>query len=116
MPHVILEYAAPVARKTDLKQLLADIHAAVRASGLFEPGAIKSRCVAYDRYQVGDAAEGADFAHTSLWILDGRPVAVRQALGRSVLAVMRAALPDVTSLTVDVREMERATYMKHRGR
>lgn len=111
-----MEYSIDIPRKTDIERLLEDIHATVRASGLFEPGAIKSRSIAYDHFQVGDDdTSTADFVHLSLWILNGRPVEVRQSLGQAVLDVMRSALPDVTSLTVDVREMEKATYQKHKG-
>ena len=115
MPHVVMEYAAPVARKTDVRRLLEDIHAAVRASGLFDPGAIKGRGIAYGHDTVGDSGQTPDFVHVSVWILSGRSVARRQSLGQAVLDVMTSALSGVESLTVDIREMDRAAYAKRSG-
>jgi len=115
MPHVVMEYSNRIHKKCNVEQLLKDIHTVVRASDLFDPAAIKSRSIAYDQFQVGDNASVSDFVHVSLWILKGRPIGVRQSLGKRVLDVMKSALSDVESLTVDIREMEKATYMKHAG-
>jgi len=114
MPHILMEYSEPVAGKTNIKDLLSEIHTAVRKSGLFEPEAIKSRAVSYPLWQVGDLRDEGHFIHVTLMILNKRSIQQRRELGQPVLELLKRSVTGVHSLTVEVREMEKETYLKYR--
>ncbi|WP_373814358.1 5-carboxymethyl-2-hydroxymuconate Delta-isomerase, partial [Neisseria dentiae] len=83
------------------------------ASGQFEEDHIKVRARRYDDYLTGgSAAEG--FVHLTLFLLDGRSEAVKHTLGQALSDAVRQALDSAagTQITVDTRDMVRATYAK----
>ena len=115
MPHVIMEHSGDLSAKTNMHDVLKRLHAAVRASGLFDPDAIKSRSKAYRHYLVGDRQAEGSFVHVTVSILSGRSTSQRQALGQAVLDVLEQTLAGVGSLTADIREMDKETYFKNSG-
>jgi len=114
MPHILMEYSEPVAGKTNIKALLSEIHAVVRNSGLFEPEGIKSRAVSFPLWQVGDLRDEGHFIHITLMILNKRSIQQRRELGQPILELLKRSVSGVHSLTVEVREMEKKTYLIHR--
>ncbi|WP_373813362.1 5-carboxymethyl-2-hydroxymuconate Delta-isomerase, partial [Neisseria dentiae] len=79
----------------------------------FEEDHIKVRARRYDDYLTGgSAAEG--FVHLTLFLLDGRSEAVKHTLGQALSDAVRQALDSAagTQITVDTRDMVRATYAK----
>lgn len=111
MPHCLLEYSKPDEDKFNISVLLNNLHRAVSDYGLFQPGDVKSRAIGYDNYLVGTAQNG-NFIHITVMILTGRSAETKNALSLHVWQVIHDAVPDVTSLTVEVREMEREAYTK----
>ncbi len=115
VPHCTLEYSDNL---TDFAagQMLAALNAELLASGLFAEADIKSRAVRLEQFAVGVAPAPRAFVHLTLSVLSGRSVDERAALARRVLAVLEAgcSAPAATELqlSVDVAEMERATYAK----
>ena len=115
VPHCTLEYSDNL---TDFAagQMLAALNAGLLASGLFAEADIKSRAVRLEQFAVGVAPAPRAFVHLTLSVLSGRSVDERAALARRVLAVLEAgcSAPAATELqlSVDVAEMERATYAK----
>ena len=115
VPHCTLEYSDNL---TDFAagQMLAALNAGLLASGLFAEADIKSRAVRLEQFAVGVAPAPRAFVHLTLSVLSGRSVDERAALARRALAVLEAgcSAPAATELqlSVDVAEMERATYAK----
>ena len=66
---------------------------------------------AFAHYQCGGKV--ADFIHVTLYILDGRSEQQKQKLAQAVLQQLKSLSLQSISLTVDVREMERAIYAKY---
>ncbi len=64
----------------------------------------------------GTAAVERAYLHACLSILDGRDAATRQALGESLCEVLAGAVAgggeEGVQVSVEVREMERASYAK----
>ena len=111
MPHCLLEYSKPDQKKFNISDLLNTLHRAVSDYGLFQPGDVKSRAIGYDDFLVGTAQNG-NFIHITVMILTGRSKETMNALSRHILQIIKDAVPDVISLTVEVREMEREAYSK----
>jgi 5-carboxymethyl-2-hydroxymuconate isomerase len=117
MPHLILEYSDDLPAPVDFDALFARLHAELATAGPFPLAAIKSRAVPHRVYRVGAGAPESIFAHLTLEILSGRDLEQRRRLGELVLGILRETFARAwderpCDLTVDVREMERATYAK----
>ena len=108
MPHCVIEHAASL----DAGALVPAVFAAAKSAGLFEPdGAdIKVRAIAYDHYLTGPAK--SDFVHVSIRLLSGRTVEQKQLLSQAVLAQLQTLALPRCSLTVEVIDIERASYAK----
>jgi len=108
MPHCIVEHSAELAAET----LIAQVFSGAFGSGLFEAdGAdIKVRTVAYSHYCTGPRKSA--FVHVALKILSGRTLAQKQHLSAIVLAHLRQLDIADCSLTVEVVDIDRASYAK----
>jgi 5-carboxymethyl-2-hydroxymuconate isomerase len=116
MPHLVLEYSADLPVPIDFDALFARLHAALEDEG-FPPAAIKSRALRCDTVRIGRALPGAVFAHLTVGIFGGRDLEMRRRISDRLLALLREAFAMAWAerpcdLTVDVREIERATYGK----
>ena len=110
MPHCVVEYASKLKNEVPTKLLLNAVYQGALKSDLFDPSDIKVRSVAYDDHQAGDVK--LNFIHVSLRILDGRTTEQKHSLSNKVLdELLSFGLNDI-SLTVEVSDIERATYAK----
>ncbi len=116
MPHLTLEYSDDLPAPVDFGALFARLHRALADEG-FPPERLKSRALPCPVFRVGAGAPDAVFAHLTVAILGGRDVETRRRIGERLLALLREAFAAAwderaCDLTVEVREMERATYAK----
>ena len=117
MPHLVIELTENTRLSCSQDELLDETNAALLATGQFEEPAIKSRCVTLGTYRQGVEPLDRAFVHARLSILDGRDLATRKALGQTVCdtlaeAVRHSADGGNVSVTVEVLEMERASFAK----
>ncbi|EQL40710.1 5-carboxymethyl-2-hydroxymuconate isomerase [Pseudomonas aeruginosa VRFPA03] len=110
MPHLVIEATANLRLETSPGELLEQANAALFASGQFGEADIKSRFVTLVAYRQGTAAVERAYLHACLSILDGRDAATRQALGEALGEVGGGV--EGVQVSVEVREMERASYAK----
>jgi len=118
MPHLVIEITENTRLNCSQEELLDEANAALLASGQFQEADIKSRCLTLSTFRQGVEAEERAFVHARLSILDGRELAVRRALGQAVCDVIAEAVRPATDgrtvqVSVEVCEMERASYAKH---
>lgn len=117
MPHLVIELTENARLNCSPDELLDEANAALLESGQFQEQDIKSRCIRLDTYRQGVEAADRAFVHARLSLLDGRDLAVRQALGQALCAVLAEAVRPAADgqsvqVTVEVLEMERASYAK----
>lgn len=110
MPHCVVEYASSLRSEVEPKSILNAVYQGALRSSLFEPSDIKVRAVAYDDHQAGDIE--LNFIHVSMKILDGRSTEQKHKLSNLVLDELRLFGLANISLTVEVYDIERATYAK----
>ncbi len=120
MPHVVLEYSDNLVDRPDLGRLLLEIHEALLATGAFVRDDIKSRAIRHDTYAVADGAPGRGFVAVEVRILAGRSDEVKAAAADGVLAALERAFPESLArqpvgLSVEIRDMDRASYRRRRG-
>jgi 5-carboxymethyl-2-hydroxymuconate isomerase len=117
MPHIILEHSANILRAPKPRTVFSDLHEAVRSLENIDVDHLKSRAVVHDEVYIGDGAPDRAFVHLQVQLLTGRDQSVRQRLAKECMRVLESHFsPTVTGhrcqLSVEVREMERSTYVK----
>lgn len=113
MPHVIIEFARELAQDAQVQDMLDAVHRAVAETGLFDESHIKSRAIPLSFYRCGAGSD--PFIHAQLRIHSGRTDAQKKALSESVLTALRTQRWPAKVITVEVVEMDRASYVKYSG-
>ena len=108
MPHCIVEHSASL----NSELIVPLVFSGAMKSELFEIDGsdIKVRAIVYHSYLTG--LEKSDFIHVTLKILSGRTVEQKQMLSKSVLDELQRLELQKCSLTVEVMDIERASYSK----
>ncbi len=117
MPHLVIEITENTRLTCSQEELLDEANAALLSSGQFQEPDIKSRCIMLSTYRQGTEHADRAFVHATLQILDGRDQATRKELGQLVVnaigeMVRPGASGQTVQVTVNVVEMERATFSK----
>lgn len=117
MPHLTLEYSAPLPLAVDIPAVLAGLHRVLDASGEFQLPQVKSRAVPLATTLVGDGGRPGVFVHLTVAILSGRDAACRRRLSEACLGELRGHFDPLyqrypCDLTVEIREMARESYAK----
>lgn len=110
MPHLIIEYADDLASDADIPPLLDAVHAAAVSTGLFDESHIKTRAIAVSHYRTGTGH--GPFIHAQLRIKAGRTGAQKRELSAAVLAAIRSRNLPAQVITIEVVDMDAATYAK----
>lgn len=113
MPHVIVEFARELASDAQVMAMVDAVHRAVVASGLFEIDHVKTRAIPLMFYRCGTGSD--PFMHAQLRIHAGRTDVQKKALSDAVLAALCAQGWPAKVVTVEVVEMNRASYAKYPG-
>lgn len=110
MPHLIIEFADEPAVADRIDALVDAVHRAAVETGLFDESHIRVRAIPVAHYRVAGKVD--PFVHLQCRIHAGRTDEQKRRLSEAVLAVIREQGLPVKSLTVEVVEMERASYAK----
>lgn len=111
MPHIVIEYSAPLAADHDMQALCRHLFDCARATGTFaDPAAIRVRALPFQDFALVPGHDSS--AHVTLRILAGRDTATKASLTAAILAALIEKLPGVDSLTVDIKDIDPDTYAK----
>jgi len=110
MPHLIIEYAAPLAQDIDMQTLVEAAFNGAKSTDLFDPAAIKARAHPVDAYWIGDAKQ--PFVHINIKLLPGRTAAQKKALSESVFEAVAALIPADVAVSVEVNDLDANVYTK----
>jgi 5-carboxymethyl-2-hydroxymuconate isomerase len=116
MPHIRLDTTADIQENAELPEILQDLVAELARHETIQPASIKAYHTLRPVWITGQGApEG--FIHCEIAILTGRPLDVRSEIAKGIESVLRhhfaASLASGDAgLTVEVREMDRETYIK----
>lgn len=107
MPHVRIEYAGVT---EDLQAVCNAVFDALAAhEAIPHPESLKVRAIRCAAHRIGTDPDS--FAHALLALLPRRSDMVKTELAQLILSVMRAHLPGVGSLSVDVADLS-PSYVK----
>lgn len=110
MPHLIIEYAAPLAQELDIQVLVEAAFNAAKATDLFDPAAIKARAHPVDAYWIGGTKQL--FVHIEVKLLPGRTAAQKKALSERVFETVAALIPADVAVSVEVNDLDADVYTK----
>ena len=108
MPHCVIECPIELKGHVCFSDLVKAVHDSAEQTNLFEPGDVKARIVSSENYLVGGQKE--HYVHTVVHILAGRKVGQKKLLADSITATLCKLLPDVKMISVEVRDICKATY------
>ena len=117
MPQLTLEYTDNIQQKVDFSEVFREMHAV-----LFDVGGIplencKSRAIKRSDYFIGKGESDGAFIHIDMAFLAGRPLELKQEIGRRVLQILEKCYSPFLSahnlqITVEIRELARELYFK----
>jgi len=110
MPHFVIEYSRDVEAQYDIKTVMQIAFDSGVASGVMEASNIKIRARPYDHYQLVN--DGDSFLHVMVFLLDGRSDEQKEHVAEILRENLQAYLVDVTSISIDIRDMNRQAYKK----
>ena len=111
MPHLIIEFSQQQAEPEQVEAMLDAVHAAAAATGLFDESHIRVRAIPLSYYRTAGAY--SHFIHAQCRIHSGRDDAQKRDLSTAVLEALKAQQWAAKSITVEVVELDRATYAKY---
>ena len=84
------------------------VYDAAEATGLFAEGDIKVRLRPYQYFKLGK--DKKDFIHIFGNIMEGRSTEQKADLSRKIIERLNEMFPDISILSINIREFEKATY------
>ena len=94
MPHFIVEYSANLADKVEIPTVLAVVHKAALATGVFPMGGLRVRAFRCDDYVIADGHPDNCYLHMTLRMGHGRDGDTKRTAGEAVFAALCDSLAD----------------------
>jgi 5-carboxymethyl-2-hydroxymuconate isomerase len=108
MPHFIIECSENILTKKTPDEIMQAVYEVAEATGLFAKGDIKVRINPYKYYRLGETKN--DFLHIFGNIMEGRNEAQKADLSTKIIERLNLLLPEISILSMNVREFEKTTY------
>lgn len=110
MPHFVIEYSRDIEARCDIGIVMQIAFDSGVASGVMEASNIKVRARPYDHYQLVN--DGDSFLHVTVFLLEGRTDRQKQHVAEILRETLQVYLVDVTSISIDIRDMNPQAYKK----
>jgi 5-carboxymethyl-2-hydroxymuconate isomerase len=116
MPHIHLETTADLPENADIPHILEGLVAELSKYETIQSPSIKAYHTLRSNWHMGEGAP-AGFAHCTVAILTGRSLELRQSISAGMFGELKKHFAmslenEEVGITLEVREMERETYMK----
>lgn len=108
MPHFVIECSENILNKNTPDEIMQAVYEVAEATGLFAKGDIKVRLNPYKYYKLGETKN--DFLHIFGNIMEGRSKEQKANLSTKIIERLNQLLPDLSILSMNVRDFEMATY------
>ena len=108
MPHFIIDCSESIIQQKSPDEIMQAVYDVAEASGLFAANDIKVRLRPYQYFRLGKNKE--DFIHIFGNIMEGRSTEQKADLSQKIIERLNELLPEISILSINIREFERATY------
>lgn len=108
MPHFIIDCSENIIRQKPPDEIMQAVYDAAEATRLFAAGDIKVRLRPYRYFKLG--AGKKEFIHVFGNIMEGRSAEQKSNLSKKIIERLSGMFPDISILSMSIREFEKATY------
>lgn len=108
MPHFIIDCSENILNLKAPQEILQAVYDAAESSDLFDSGDIKVRINPFAKYMLAPGKN--DFIHVSGNIMEGRSTKQKAELSRSIVIALMELFPDITIISMNIRDFEKSTY------
>ncbi|MBA3694476.1 MAG: 5-carboxymethyl-2-hydroxymuconate Delta-isomerase [Acidobacteria bacterium] len=108
MPHFIIDCSENIIEQKSPEEIMRAVYDVAEATGLFAAGDIKVRLRPYKYFKLGKGKK--DFIHIFGYIMEGRSTEQKASLSRKMIERLNEILPDISILSINICEFEKATY------
>ncbi len=110
MPHFVIEQGNALLNDADINDVLQITLDCGGRMDFINKDDIKVRLLPYTHFVAGDGR--TSFLHITVYLLDGRPDALKEVLSMALRDELDQRFSLVQSISIDVRDMNRACYKK----
>lgn len=108
MPHFIIDCSENVIEQKSPDEIMQAVYDAAGATGLFAENDIKVRLRPFQYFKLGTGKK--DFIHIFGNIMEGRSAEQKANLSKKIIERLGEMFPDISILSINIREFEKATY------
>jgi 5-carboxymethyl-2-hydroxymuconate isomerase len=108
MPHFVIECSDDIINQKTPEEIMQAVYDAAEATDLFAKNDIKVRISPYKYYKLGETKK--DFIHIFGNIMEGRSTEQKANLSRKIIEQLNQMFPDISILSINIREFEKETY------
>ncbi|WP_421976011.1 5-carboxymethyl-2-hydroxymuconate Delta-isomerase [Roseivirga seohaensis] len=108
MPHFIIDCSEDVLNQASAQNIMQTVYDTAESSNLFAVGDIKVRINPFKHYNIGNTKD--DFIHIFANIMEGRTDEQKLSLSKAIVSVLKEMMPQVTIISMNIREFERSNY------
>ncbi len=108
MPHFIIDCSENILRVRKPEEIMQNVYDMAESTGLFAKNDIKVRIRPFQYFKLGE--DKKDFIHVFGNIMEGRSTEQKAALSKKIIQSLNELFPDVSILSINIREFEKATY------
>lgn len=108
MPHFIIDCSENIIQQKSPDEIMQAVYDAAEATGLFAENDIKVRLRPYQYFKLGE--DKKDFIHIFGNVMEGRSTEQKANLSRKIIERLNEMFPDISILSINMDEFEKATY------
>jgi len=108
MPHFVIDCSENILMEKSPEEIMEAVYTVAEATGLFAVNDIKVRIRPFQYYRLGETKK--DFIHVFGNIMEGRSKEQKANLSRKVVERLNQMFPDISILSMNIREFEFSTY------
>lgn len=108
MPHFIIDCSDDIISQVNPEEIMQAVYDTAEATGIFMENDIKVRLNPYRYYKLGKTKK--NFIHVFGYIMEGRSIEQKADLSKKVIERLSQMFPDISILSMNIKEFELATY------
>ena len=108
MPHFVIDCSENIIKVESPEKIIKKVYDTAESTNLFDKGDIKVRINPFKYYNTGNTKN--DFIHIFANIMEGRTVAQKSNLSERIVSELKLMFPDVSIISINIRDFEKATY------
>jgi 5-carboxymethyl-2-hydroxymuconate isomerase len=108
MPHFIIDCSENVIEQESPETIMQAVYDVAEGTRLFAMDDIKVRLRPYQYYKLGQGKR--TFIHIFGYIMEGRSSEQKENLSRKMIERLNEMFPDISILSINIDEFEKATY------